>query len=277
MNAFAFRAFSALLVLPAVTMFAQIVDVRAVNYEAVGSGTYVERNTDHTYGRESGTYVGQIHNRTDPFWFYRAFMVFDVPKFESVVTNEDLGAAPDVFGGTLFNARFTGPALTVQQLLLFETPIKDVGITVRLSLLPADGLIDNTLNAEAVFPALSQGLVVGQHTFLATDMPSDNTLDYFSIPLPGLYSTLNQWQGGKMVLSVEMPFLVDYPIDRGDGFEFVYFGPNQGPYNLWLSGNVEYSLVAPVPEPASYGLITACLLIGGLLARRARRPDTGRA
>lgn len=271
MNARNLPALAALLAVATVTSFAQLVDVRAVDYQAVASGTYLQRNTDHTYDRVPGTYVGQTHNRTDPFWFYRAFMVFDLPKFESVVTNEDLGVPPDVFGGTLFNARFVEPALTVSRFMLFENPIKDVGITIRLSALPADALIQNTLDPQTAFQALTQGPVLAQHTFLASEMPSDNSLDIMAIPLPALYSTLNQWQGGKLVLSVVMPFLVDYPLDRGDGFEFVHFDLYTEGRGMALTGDIEYSLVAPVPEPATYGLVTACLLLGGVIVRRGLR------
>ena len=228
---------------------------------AVGSYTY--RGTENEYLKETlGNLAGQTHNLHDPYWFHRAFVVFDLPKLGDNPTPEELGIDPSNLGGaTQVSVQVTSSRVVFDSIQFAQFPIEDLPVDIRLSALPADALVNGTIDPETAFHGLGGGTTFAQQVVPFDSGWTDYRTDY-SIDLNSAFTHfLANRDGGEFVLSITIPFL---PNPAGDGYEFINV---QGPF---LENEVLFS---PVPEPATYGIAGGlfCVVLAGLRRRGAIR------
>lgn len=241
------------------------------------AGTYVFRDTNDTYDRAAfypEATAGQIHSGTDPFWFYRGYMVFDVPTIPGVHTAADFGLSPDEVGNDPFTVRLSDLSLRISNAVFTQSPIKDIPIRLRVSSLSAEGLMDATLDPEVAYQGLGAGALASTYTFPASAL-SEGLLTDVSVPFNDAFrGIINGWTGSPLVLSFTMPFLPDFPLDRGDGYEIVSLE------GVVIEGTMNFYAVSDlsaIPEPSTYGMFAIVLLgAAGLYRRRRRPPESAR-
>ncbi|HEY4247158.1 MAG TPA: hypothetical protein VGM64_09895 [Lacunisphaera sp.] len=234
-----------------------------------GQGSYVNWSRQpppYNYERLSDPQVGEVwtsdgyNHQVQYYDIYRAFLVFDVPRYKGVVTRDEIGipdwAVPDV---TLLRTKVFGADLHFN---VAEDQLGDdlLPIEVRWSSLPSSSLVNGTINPETAFNGLLTGPRVESDLdgFQLGDSPAN-------IPLDDAFTKfLNQTGGGPVVFSFTMPF-----VDHRGTFDLKSLLPDIS-LDIHYDG---YAPLAPAPESSTYACTGAALCASLALRRivKARR------
>lgn len=222
----------------------------------------------------------------------RSFFVFEIPEVSGTVTGATLrlemmdpfGIAYGLGPGTFPAVCSPYPSVEVCKAAISDTT---EAFALGVASVPIDVLLDPALlpeETEAVWTALESVPAAAPHVFMkGMPLPPGTTPGYakIEIPLegPGMAAIVTHEGGGSIVLSGWMPTWSDD--DRkvpGDVFfegSEAIFMFSDAHLHLFETPTLEIVYV-PVPEPATWAMLAAGMLVCGVFGIRTRRHSQDR-
>ena len=234
-------------------------------WESSLAGSYIHF-ADRSYGHDATVVAGQYQQYAEPFNFYRAFAVVNLPQFKGVVTPGQVGIPPNELDPSITQLRVnvTSATLNIPGITLRQTWYIDLPVDIRLTSLSSQQLFDQTIDPKTAFNALGNGTLLAHE--IISPGPAQNGDDGYSFNLSNAFTQyLNSSNGGQAVLSFTVPLIRDSKLDN---IEQMFFDI---PMSIvtWFDGyTADTPPFSAVPESSTYALLGAVLCAAVALWRR---------